>query len=811
MGKNLFILAILTMSLMACSTKEDVADEREPLKPETPVGKDEWETILPDGGVIERDDITIQFPKGTFSSETKVAVSEVKKGQILGEDEVSKFYQITMPVTTGNSFTVKIKCDEKGEDINAVIHAPAIAVTLQQQLYCDITVKSTYSNGEYQVNIPKFKNGDTNETASFSIGIAHLVSDFSTTTGTRGGGVKTVGNVSWHWTLDNKTYIKYFDNLMKVSDDIRRGLQNIQDLGFRLSDARDVPVHFLQLTKGSGKTKKELSGTFNQSQFTDDWNSITINQDILFNYDGHLNDGEVNSKRTPIHEFLHYYQSDLDPRCCYIKAKTGGEALLLYESGAVWVEKFNDNGTPSSMINNYVTNFSRGLYSIDDIYKSGKDYQSHGYGMGALLEYITTKRSTENFNKNSVIELYNQWIGDTNTLETSFNRSPFEYLKNWVEMPNHKSNLFKDDHYDEFILSLMKGEVLTSYDLTSVAYDDLEYEDYQKGLSEDGEVRYKSVCYPYGCFVMTCTLKGKKFNEKGYFDNKQLVIEQKEKGTQTYALIRTPQGYTQMDGYALYDSPLIIDGKTLESVRKTENYTFKLYLISTNYSNYDKNQSDVTVKLEDAEELDVKITKMTDVRLDGYLKTKEKKSGIDNSSYFGYYSSYYKDADITFTQSSDHIHVESSHYNKDNYEKGESHENKLTISFDITGFKDNFSKCKVENLKFTSKATLIYPQDYEYGLTKNVEERNTIITDMPATETSLYPTVQRYGQEGTFNLGYFKFGGKGKSAFIVKEYNHTQTWNYQSGESITETYIPQNTAEDEITIGIEFEYTTKKK
>ena len=27
MGKNLFILAILTMSLMACSTKEDVADE----------------------------------------------------------------------------------------------------------------------------------------------------------------------------------------------------------------------------------------------------------------------------------------------------------------------------------------------------------------------------------------------------------------------------------------------------------------------------------------------------------------------------------------------------------------------------------------------------------------------------------------------------------------------------------------------------------------------------------------------------------------------------------------------------------------
>ena len=94
MGKNLFILAILTMSLMACSTKEDVADEREPLKPETPVEKDEWETIQPDGGVIERDDITIQFPKGTFSSETKVAVSEVKKGQILGEDEVSKFYQI---------------------------------------------------------------------------------------------------------------------------------------------------------------------------------------------------------------------------------------------------------------------------------------------------------------------------------------------------------------------------------------------------------------------------------------------------------------------------------------------------------------------------------------------------------------------------------------------------------------------------------------------------------------------------------------------------------------------------------------------
>lgn len=235
-----------------------------------------------------------------------------------------------------------------------------------------------------------------------------------------------------------------------------------------------------------------------------------------------------------------------------------------------------------------------------------------------------------------------------------------------------------------------------------------------------------------------------------------------------------------------------------------------LHAVTINHTS-NKNDFAVSLELKEAEELDVKITKVSSITLDGYLKTKEKTSGIDNSSYFSYISSYYKDADITFTQSSDKIHIESSHNSIVNYEKGESHESKLTISFDITGFKDNFSKCKVENLKYTSNFVLIYPKDYEYGLTKNVEERNTLITDMPATETSLYPNVQKYGEQGTFNLGYFKFGGKGKSAFTVKEYNHTQTWSYQSGKSETETYIPQNTAEDEITIGIEFEYTTKKK
>ena len=93
----LFLLSGLT----ACDSTEGT-NENEPdkPKPEVPVPDGDWQVVPATGGTITKDDITIDFPGGTFSNTAKVAITNLKKGSICGEKEVSRFYMVTMPITT---------------------------------------------------------------------------------------------------------------------------------------------------------------------------------------------------------------------------------------------------------------------------------------------------------------------------------------------------------------------------------------------------------------------------------------------------------------------------------------------------------------------------------------------------------------------------------------------------------------------------------------------------------------------------------------------------------------------------------------
>lgn len=688
------LVAMMAIVMIACGSEEKID---EPLAPDTKIVDDDWQTIPASGGTIEKDDITIEFPNGTFSKDTKVAVSEVSKGQICGDKEVSKFYQITMPVSTAKSFTIKIKCEEKGEDMNAVVHSPGLEVSEKRQCYHNLTVESSYTNGEYTVNIPVFTNGQTDETASFSIGIAHMLRIGIGYAGTRGWEqyIKQVGNAQWHFDDVDK---KYHDNLMKISADVKRALENIQNLGFELSEWRDIPIHFEDL-KTRGENPEPLSGAFTQDNFLDSWSSITIHTDILKNYENHLTDDQINSKRTPIHELLHYYQADLDPRVPLIKAKTRGEENLLYESAAVWIEKFNDDGTPSEeFVRKYLEEFVRGLNNAKEL--NNGNYARHGYGMSALLEYITTKRTHEKFDKNSVSELYKQWKDDANSTKTAFNKTAFVYLKNWVESDKHKSDLFKGWNYDDFLLKLMKGEVLSGYNISKYNCT----KNITRELTDMGEVSISEQCYPYGCLPMHCTIDGEIFNEKGFFNNKQLVIEQKGIGVQTYVLYYVNKKVMQFKGEALRDSPIIIDGKTLESFRKNDNerYFFLFYPMSTTYTNEKPLSSEVVVRLEDAEENE-NVFPGEVYRIEAVLSAKfahktnvsqgetQKRLGVDINTGPEYPNS---TIDISYTK--DGIHVEG---------KTGNGNSQTSVSFDIVGTKDGIKNSKIQNLNINNKKT----------------------------------------------------------------------------------------------------------
>ena len=97
---SLLSAIFLLSGLTACSSTEDSAEDSAKHKPEVPINDDDWQTVPATGGTITKDSLSIIFPNGTFAEDAKVAITEVKKGEIGGKYEASKFYQITMPCTT---------------------------------------------------------------------------------------------------------------------------------------------------------------------------------------------------------------------------------------------------------------------------------------------------------------------------------------------------------------------------------------------------------------------------------------------------------------------------------------------------------------------------------------------------------------------------------------------------------------------------------------------------------------------------------------------------------------------------------------
>lgn len=772
---HLLSAAIMTIGLTACSGSDDKVDE--PLKPDTKITDSDWQNIPVDGGTIEKGDITIQFPSGTFSSDTKVAVSEVKKGQIFGEDEVSKFYQVTMPLSIAKSLSVKIKCEEKGNDINAVVHVPSRAISENREFYCDMTLESSYSNGTYTMNIPVSDSNESTDNVSFSLGIAKMARVTDKISSTRA--EQKVDNIKWHIDVRNIFfYYDYYENINKISEHIREALTTLKSLGFKPRGNRDIPIII-------GPMQED--GTFNQNKVFDAWSSVSINdQQFLKNY----KDNESKLKRTLIHELMHFYQAEYDPRFTYIKAITGGDESILYESVAVWAEKLNDGGAPSSdFIAQYLPTFIRGMDDLKGVWNNKINYAHHGYGAASLIEYLTTKRSSEGFNKNSVVEIFEMWKKETTFLGTAFPGTSLDYLKYWAD--KHHSKFFVGDNYDDFVLKLMTGEVLPG-----VTPNNLYSQTDAGKLTIDGKLEFKGKCYPYGAFINKVqTTFGDEYNAKGSLKNKQLVIDQKEDDAQTYVVALNKNGTKLIEGKATKDSPLIISGETLESLRVGDNYTVYFYPASTNRSNQTTVNSNITVELK---EQDFAITKITEIEFNSNLKMRDVETGKEVK----YSKTLSKFDKCTIKQNGSTIHVECSFDEHEDYGKSGYNITTRSLSFDIVGFTedtygDKYGRifCNVKNLKCSD----YWKRDYGDNMVSySIWEYEWEISNMNP----------QYGSD----IGYLTFGGEWSHGFFtLDKFSYKETSKDWNKPERSHTYSIIEDGDNIIALKIEYEYTTKKK
>ena len=602
--------AILLLGLAACGSSEDSVDEPNKPKPEVPVDDGDWQTVPATGGTIEKGDITITFPSGTFDSDTKVAVTEVRKGSVLGEADASTFYQLTLPPKINKSYKVTLQSNEQGDDVCVVAHTLGLRLSENEYNYTDILLEPTLSNGAYTVTLPPTSNDDfeDNETLAVNIGLAHM------SYWGKNGGSKvrptrapvfdetfTEGNVSWHFSFPSYFKIRYGEALAlhwdEINDVVREAIKKLHDLGLKVTK-RNITMTF-------SSTIGDAFGTFTQSEYCNEWSTVEFHTKILDNFEGSIEGQNCREefRSSAIHELMHIFQADYDPRCAYRKADKigsltskisedwaihdGSERLMLYESGAVWAEQFMRGSFSRNFAHKYIKGFIKGFYDVGEIYEGSTDetnkhkaYESHGYGMSSLMQYLTRKMTKYKMDDNSVLKLYTIW--------NKTNKWTKDCIQELTSTAGY--DLMALDHYDDFLLSLLEGELIKDEDIMG-----MEAPNYGQLNDKNLTVIAEGKCYAHGCQINTFSFN---ISDDIALDTKQLVVDQKEEGVHTY-LYFASKGKTEKQGYKAWkDSPTIVEGADIKKefhnsdLKKT---SFTIYTVTM--SDYNRKTEPYKVEL----------------------------------------------------------------------------------------------------------------------------------------------------------------------------------------------------------------------
>ena len=803
-GRRIAVAAMCMLAVLfvACSV-DNAADEAvNPSTPTPSINPEDYQPVPTSGATLEKGDIEITFPEGTFSAETNVAISDVKKGDVAGEDEVSNFYKLTVPPQIDKQLTLSIESEEAGPGVNVIAHVPCYHLSEDVLDYQDIILESEYANGKYTFQLPATDNHDVEagEQLSISLGLAKV--DYlgqggaATVKGTRGTDIFedkfTEGNVSWHFVFGWRQRAALADRLdanwEAINECIRDAIKKLHELGLKVTD-RDVTFSF---------AKMEEFGTFSQSAYCNEWSSIQVGDHIL---DDFANSRD-NFRSTIIHELMHMYQADYDPRSAFRKADklgaiteaTGGklidglsihdgsERLLLYESGAVWAEQFMIGQFNYSYAQNYVGNAIKGFYDIGSIYTSGtthKAYESHGYGMSILMEYITKKLTQYNLDDKSIVKLYEIWH-NTN----GWSR---DCIKQLTREAGH--DVFSN--YDDFILSVLKGEVSSGINISGIG-----------GAGSGGKITDATTTrqttgqsFVHGGQVDRFSFE---VSDNTPLDNKQLVISQLEEGCRTYVIIpetdETGQKIFIEYGFrATKDEPIVIPCKDLVQkfhMSGRNNTQFVFFTVTTNSLNMKTLPYKVQVELKDSPNLapvtlkraSVEMSIMCDVVTGGSFSSEgqdKRTVKVGGTSEEGTLTSSYVDGTT--------LHVE--------YYKEEKHgQSKETITFDVVNFPDIANatiknvvvRCHSEKDPELDKEYNDYLGDSEYVY--DLEAKFEPLTYNKASSSEKLAVFYGYEQKGltitsySSSLHYVYYGSTGGDTRTWKANANNNAWIYLEWE-----------------------------
>ena len=593
---SLMTAAVMALCLTACSEK---SDNEEPVSPTPQVPTGDWQTVPASGGTIEKGDISITFPSGTFTAETKVAVTEVKKGDIRGDDEVSPFYQVTMPAVTRQKMTVSIKSDATDDDIIMVAHGLASSLS-GETCYVDMPLDATHRNGVYTAELPVFdNNADASYMGTITFGLTHAASApttakaHSTETRSKDNGT-FVFNFDWgnrYVAMENKELQDEMEGYLYEA------VRLINGLGIKVQEDRKVPIIIEKdKTHGGSHLNDGEHGRYVIGQWSRKHGYILINDGFRTQEEPNKYDKET-LRKTIIHELFHYFQTDYDPRDDFWKGgyfwgDTNSDYLMLYESGGVWIEKLmaNEGNFSSTFISNMdrAPTVMRGLCNVVD-----GNSQSLGYGQAIFLEYMTKQKGNE-----AVKILLETW-------KENNGKEALDIYKAWakaIDVDIFTLSVGMDEFY-KFLVDVSIREVVSVFSFPNILpVQGSGFNDDVKKVQADGTVNYQGKVYPYGGhFAIYGLVRYRNENGENSFKGKQLTFTETQKSVRTYVFYRTQDGFIQLGKFWESEPLIITDEALLQTLNSaTDMITRPLYMLTYSDDNAKTYSSEITVTLGEA-------------------------------------------------------------------------------------------------------------------------------------------------------------------------------------------------------------------
>lgn len=713
-------IALLSVGLSACSSTEN--DMTSPSTPDDPISNDDWQTVPANGGTIDKGDIALTFPSGTFGSDANIAITEVQKGQTGGNNEASKFYQISMPCTTNKPITVKIKSNEEGDNISFVAFADSYCMSNGEDRKAELQYETTYSNGEYSATIPTINGGVADENVNFIIGLGRFNNPRKA--GTRGLLTEVlyegkVGNISYQlrypWSLfsHNTDVLNRLAPIsLKINDYIKESITQITSLGFKVEGEKILYVDFdlnLNDTDWGGHQVCGIPGGSGYSM----WVSLGVKKV--------LESTEDQIKCTVIHEIFHWFQSYYDPRSNLAKSKKSlsGEETILYEAGAVWAEQFMNSGKLNGeFVKDYLPLYTISVKDLDAVFSfetdasvtksSQEKYKRHGYALSTLLYYLTSPiadMKAFNIDKTKIVEIYKKW--------TTVPGSGFWPIESWLY--DHNSGFLHSTQFDEYVIALMTGKLIEEVNINNVGYP--EGLERKAVIKELGKKEFKATCYNNGTASHKFDFTNYINNEKTFKGKKIVVKQNGGEDISTYIIAQNKSNFKLLKGSFSENDSLTIGGDELDNLfGKGERIMLHVLTINHNHDN-----SEFGVSLELKEETTPKTNiKEVSFGFNCYY--------IENSDERFYEHIVFPKESLSVSASGGSFSVSGS-FKKNYSDYQNKREYNYTISFDASYDDQGFSVIK--NLKVT------YVLKYTEGPYKGSTNSYTLTaSDLPFTSSS---------------------------------------------------------------------------